>query len=226
MRYSLSLVLVIAILIIPVSYALSASIGNARMILRPNIEDGETITIDKSILVNNINNISVKVTLEPEEHYKKIITVFDEEFILQPDESKDAQFRITLKSGGNYQGRVVVSFTPVDPSIKWNSVKLASSIIIIANGTVTDEYYRVMGENNTEEDIETEELDIVEEEVEEETATDSIEDEEDVSISIGSAGHTTSEKEEKTNLFIGVLVVIGIIAVGLCIFFAIKKLIK
>ena len=34
---------------------------------------GETVEIDKSILVKNANDIAVKVTLEPDQNYRKII---------------------------------------------------------------------------------------------------------------------------------------------------------
>ena len=101
MRYALLLILIIGLLIIPLSYALTASIGNARMVLRPEVNEGQSTIIDKSILVKNVNNISVKVNLEADDNYKKIVEIFDNEFILQPGESKNAKFRITLTSGGD-----------------------------------------------------------------------------------------------------------------------------
>ncbi len=216
----LLLVLIVGVLVIPFSYSLTASIGNARMILRPVFEEGKTTTIDKSILVKNVNNISIKASLEPDDRYKKIIEIFDNEFILQPNESRNARFRITLKSGGRYEGKILVSFASADPSVKANSVGLSSTIIILAEGPVTGEYDKVMGQDAEDESVE-EEI----EEIEEDIPFENYEDiEENVSVSIGSAEPEIAEKEVSISPLIGILIAVGIIIVGLGVFFIVKAI--
>jgi len=229
MRNLTVLVLIVCILVIPVSYGLTASMGNARMVLRPEVEKGKTTTIDKSILVNNVNDIPIKVIFEPEGNYKKIITMIDNEFELQPTESKHAQFRIELKSGGDYDGKILVSFSPADPEVKDNSVGLASTIVILANGPITEDYYEVMSKENTTPDTEEEVVGIEEEGVIEESEQVS-ENQTGVSVSMGKPLETVKEPEiveaGNAGVLVGTLIVIVVIVIGLGIFFIIKKLSK
>jgi hypothetical protein len=156
------MLLIVLVLAVPFSYSLTASIGNARMILKPEVPEGKIVTIDKSLLVRNVNNISVNVSLEPDERYKRIIALGEESLILSPGESGTVPFTITLKSGGNYEGKILVTFRPQMPMEKQVPVGLSSTIIIVAQGPVNDEYYAVMApENSTEEEIPQEEADTV-----------------------------------------------------------------
>ena len=236
MRYPAFIILILLILVIPGAYALTASIGNARMVLRVDVEAGKITTIDKSIKVNNNNNISIKVALEPEDHYKKIIELIDGEFTLQPAESKDARFRINLKSGGLYEGKIIVSFAPANDTVKATPVGLSSTIIILANGTVTEDYYEVMRKKNeTQPEQPAEENESISNEEETEEIIDTAEEgpennESKVSVSIGSKIPKTAapveEEQPKTNPVIGAIIVAIIVLVGTGIFFMIKKLIR
>lgn len=230
MRNLLVLVLIATILVIPVSYGLTASMGNARMILRPVVEEGKITEINKYIKVNNVNDIPINVVLEPDENYKKIIEVFDNEFVLQPDESKKAKFRITLKSGGNYEGRITVSFAPADPEVKDNSVGLASTIIILAEGPVTDEYYEVMKKEDEIEPVEEDTEEPQEPERDAVIENEETSEENTVSVSMGSKpkiseGELEAEGEG-INPLSGILIMVIVIGAGLGIFFAVKKLSK
>jgi len=207
----------VLVLILPLCHALTASIGNAKMILRPDVPAGETITIDRSILVKNVNNVSVRVNLEPDEIYEKIIEIYDNEIVLEPGEEKKANFRITLTSGGKYSGKILISFGPADPDVKENSVGLASNIIIIAGGPITEDYYKVMEPEEDEED------DIFD--TNDSFDTDSEDEEETVSISIGGQKDKTKTPQTTTgpNPLVGIAIIVVFILLGLGIYFIIKK---
>src|SRR3989344_7836489 len=99
------------------------------MILYPKIGIFGT-TIEKSILVKNVNNVSVNITMEASEEIKDIIEVIDKQFTLAPGENKDAQFLIKLRKAGDYAGKITVQFTAAEGE-KAN-VGLISNIIIHA----------------------------------------------------------------------------------------------
>ena len=43
------------LLVLNFASAITGSIGNARMVLRPEVEEGKVTTIEKSVLVKNVN---------------------------------------------------------------------------------------------------------------------------------------------------------------------------
>lgn len=119
------------LLFVPASYALTASIGNAKMILRPTVEPGKETIIEKSIKVNNVNDIPVDIDLEVHGDLVDIVELLDESFTLQPGETRNANFIIALEYGGRYEGKIGVKFTPVGGG---QGVGLSSTIIILAEG--------------------------------------------------------------------------------------------
>ena len=112
------------------------SIGNARMVLYPNISSGEPTVIEKSIQVINVNNYSVNVTLKPDESLENYTTILDNAFILEPDESVQARFNLTFDQPGRYDGRIFVDFLPTISTMEGENstqaVGIASRIIVIA----------------------------------------------------------------------------------------------
>jgi len=110
---------------------ISASIGNARMILYPQVIPGEPTLLEKSIAVYNINQIDVKVDLKPSDELLPYVTISDNSFVLKPGESKDAKFTINISQPGRYEGKILISFLPND-ELNASGVGLASSIIVIA----------------------------------------------------------------------------------------------
>lgn len=132
--YSARLILFLVIFSMPLAYALTASMGNARMVIRANVTEGEITTIDKEIQVNNVNEYPIIVTLTSSKELEDIVTIADSEFVMQPDETKFAKFQINLEWGGTYDGKIFVSFAPEDKTMKQSPVGLASRIIILAEG--------------------------------------------------------------------------------------------
>jgi hypothetical protein len=118
------------VLLSSTAYGLTASIGNARMILHA---EAPTL-IERTVKVNNVNNMSVDVKLTAGGNLKDQIEILDNSFSLAPGESVDARFAINLEYGGQYEGKIMVAFRPTDPNTKATPVSLASTIIISATG--------------------------------------------------------------------------------------------
>jgi len=110
--------------------ALTATIGNARMVLRLNV--GEEV--EKSILVRNDNNISVRIELEAEGDLAKSLILKDKSFVLNPKEEKKAYFSIKATKNGTTETKINVKFIPPEGS----AVGLSSKIIVIAGGEDRD----------------------------------------------------------------------------------------
>ena len=111
--------------------AITGSIGNARMILYPEVNGWTTTTIEKTILVKNTNNVSVNISLKMDENSSKFIEIIDKDFILEPNTEKKAQFIIKVKKEGKYEGKINVFFSPVEG--KEAGVVLPSTIIVVAS---------------------------------------------------------------------------------------------
>ena len=112
--------------------AITASIGNARMILRAEIGD----KIEKYILVKNVNDVAVNIVLTASGDLEDYITIQNANFSLGPGEDKKAFFTIEVEKEGTTETKINVQFTPVGEK---NGAGLSSTIIIIADGTNLDE---------------------------------------------------------------------------------------
>ena len=122
-------ILVVALMLSFVSgvYAITGSIGNARMILRPDIGD----TIDRTILVRNVNDVSVDVKIVASGDLIDEINVIDDEFELAAGEEKNARFTINVKKAGTTENKFNVAFSPKEGG---NGVGLSATVIIIPQG--------------------------------------------------------------------------------------------
>ena len=129
--YLLPAILFMSLFLILPASAITGSIGNARMILR--LEKGETI--EKSILVKNVNDIAVEIEMFASGDLEGYIEIKDEKFTLQPDEEKKAGFTLEAGEDGTTESRINVKFTPTDGG---NGVGLSSTIIVVT-GTDSDD---------------------------------------------------------------------------------------
>jgi len=111
---------------------LTASIGNARVILYPEIFSGYSTIVNRTILIINPNPIDVKINVSASEEIWQYVKVTDSSFVLKPNESKDASFVITLTEPGRYEGKILVTFLPNTDEENVSGVGLASSLLIIA----------------------------------------------------------------------------------------------
>jgi hypothetical protein len=169
-----SLSLLLVVVLISNVFAITASIGNARMILRAEVGD----EIEKSIRVINDNDVAVDILLTVEGDLIDDIELVDEEFRLEPQEEKKAYFKIDVNTEGKTESTINVQFTPVDGK---NGAGLSSTVIVIAVGE---------GELDEEEEEEEEDEDEENEEEEENEVIDNDDEEVDVD---------TNEEEEEKN---------------------------
>lgn len=202
--------LFLIVLSLPFVYALTASIGNAKVILRVNASPEDPAIIERTILVNNKNEIPVNIILTPSNGFDKFVDIKDKEFVLQPSESKKALFILTIDRGGRIEGNINVGFSPADPTIKENNVGLSSNIIILSEGPIIEE--------PEEEDLDEEDAD------EEDTVP--IEPYEDIEEPIVEKEAKETVEKDGPSPLIGVLIIIGIIAVGLGLFFGLRFILK
>lgn len=137
----LIVILFLVVLIIGNVSAITAKIGNARVVLYPELNKIGKTTIDRTIKVINDNDVVVNVTLHVSQELKDIVKIIDKELILQPDEERDAKFQIILSKEGKYDGTINVLFTEFGGK---EGVVLASRLIIYAskggsNGNIDNE---------------------------------------------------------------------------------------
>lgn len=119
--------LLFAILCISSVFAITGSIGNARMVLRAKTGD----TIEKYVLVKNVNNVSVNIKISVSGDLEKYVKIKDEEFSLLPGEEKKAYFEIDVKKAGTTETKINVQFMQQEGK---NGVGLSSTVIVIAEG--------------------------------------------------------------------------------------------
>ena len=86
------LVLFIGLILVSSVYALTADIGNARMILQAKVGD----TISKSVLVQNVNNVSVDITAYASGDMENATVIQNPRFTLQPGEDNKINFTINF----------------------------------------------------------------------------------------------------------------------------------
>jgi hypothetical protein len=106
-------------------FAITASIGNARMILTAKTGD----VIEKSILVKNVNSEAVIINLSASGDLENYVKFKDTSFTLAPGEEKKANFTITVAKDGTTETKINVQFAPTEGK---NGVGLSSTVIINA----------------------------------------------------------------------------------------------
>lgn len=123
--------------------AITVSIGNAKMVVYANT--GETV--EKSILVQNTNDVALNIELFASGDLEDDITIKDTNFTLQPGEEKKAYFTIDVKKAGETESKINVQFTPLDGK---NGAGLSSTIIVIAGeGNADDDTNTDNGNDNS-----------------------------------------------------------------------------
>lgn len=105
--------------------AVTGSIGNSRMII--NAKTGDVI--ERTILVRNVNNISVAVEMYSDGDLASDLTIKNANFTLGPGEDKKVNVSIKVTKEGSTETRVNVRFTGVGEK---GGVGLTSTIIINA----------------------------------------------------------------------------------------------
>ena len=132
-RLSVGVIAVLFILLIIASFAsaITGAMGNAKMVLYPEVNGFTYTKIEKSILTKNVNDVPINISLQVDNETAKFIELIDETFILEPHTEKKAEFIVKVKDEGTYKGKIAVFFSPVDGD-KEAGVALSSEIVVIA----------------------------------------------------------------------------------------------
>ncbi|MFH1510527.1 MAG: hypothetical protein ABIF10_02455 [Candidatus Woesearchaeota archaeon] len=212
MRVALVIALIATVVFclgLPSVSALTASIGNARMIIHTDASPEQPAVIQKSIRVNNVNDVPVQIGLRSQGDIKDYTEVLDKGFTLQPGETVDARFVITLEYGGTYEGKILVDFFPVEGSTKQTPVGLASTVIIISQGPQNP------NPPTGSEEVSEEDLEYVNSEPAEEPAE--VMDNPDT-VSPSSAGKSLQSAKEKASPLVGMMIIGFVIIIGIVVY--------
>ena len=131
--------------------AITGSMGNARMVLYPEVNGITNTIIEKSILVKNVNDVPITVKLEVEESSVGFLELMEEEIILEPGTDKKVEFEVKVKKPGKYEGKINVYFSEIDGD--GPGVALASNIIVIAKNPKDIDEPETPEEPNTQDPI-------------------------------------------------------------------------
>ena len=143
--YLITFAIFLIILSVSSALAITASIGNARMILKANV--GEKI--EKYILVKNVNEYPVDIEIFASGDLTKDIEIIDNNFTLEAGEEKKANFIINVKKSGTTESQINVQFKPHNEEDGKNGAGLSSTIIVSAVGTSIFDFSSNSEENST-----------------------------------------------------------------------------
>lgn len=209
------------ILILPIVYSLTAAVGNARAVLNMNASPEKPAVLQRTILVQNRNEIPIKATLMVDKKFEKFIEIIDKELTVEPGKSKNARYTLTMDRGGDFEIKINVLFESADPTIKENKVGMSATLIIHSNGPIINDTEEIETEPikpEEDEPITGPKNPFLEVEPAEEESTEEIPIESEVS-------DEDAEKESiKAGPLIGTLIILVIIGVGLGVYFIIQKL--
>jgi len=138
-------ILLILLINISFSSAITGAMGNAKMVLYPEVNGWTNTVIEKSILVKNANDVPINITLKLDEEGENFLELVDKSFILEPRTEREAQFLVKVKTEGTYQSKINVFFSSVDGQKA--GVALASEITVIAK---KDQGYDETNDENTD----------------------------------------------------------------------------
>lgn len=123
-----SLIVIFLMFLVPLVNGLVGTIGNAKAIVTVDLE--KTDILERTVLVRNVNNVSVTIKLESDGDLEDIIEILDNDFVLKENEEKNARFKVTIPKEGIYNGNIIVFFKP--PEGKGAGVALQSTWTIKA----------------------------------------------------------------------------------------------
>ena len=123
-----SLIFIVLVCLIPLANGITGAIGNAKAIVTVDLKKSNIL--ERTVLVKNVNNVSLDIKLEVSGDLENITELLDKEFTLKENEEKNARFKVTIPKEGTYNGNIIVFFTP--PEGHGAGVALQSNWIIKA----------------------------------------------------------------------------------------------
>lgn len=124
MHQKLFSILILVIFSLILFNSVSAILGYLRpaiMIIRLNTTD----TVERSLTVKNVNNVSIAVNSSISGNISEVITIKNPTFEILPNETKTIDFITKTDKPGVYSGQVVVAYNN-------EQIQLASDITVVA----------------------------------------------------------------------------------------------
>ncbi len=205
----LTLFLVFVLVVSSVS-AITGSVGNLKVVLRPEVNKGDVVVIDRVLKINNVNDVDIKVTLTPDQILDSFSEIIDKEFILKPGESKDAKFKLNLKNSGTYTGKIYIRFSELEG--KNPGVVLSSTVTIVASGTAPEFV----------EPEETEEVPNEPEKIDNDVVNGDSE-EQKVDVSLGDKDLENKENIDVANPLVGIFIIFLVLVIGIGLLLMFKR---
>jgi hypothetical protein len=119
----------VVLLIVANASALTGRLGNSRMVLR--LETGETA--ERYLSIENVNDVPIKISLAASGDLADNLEIKDNDFSLEPGESRKAYFTVKADEEGTTETKINVMYTPPEGS----GIGLTANIIVIASGEST-----------------------------------------------------------------------------------------
>tara|TARA_Y100000310_G_scaffold150569_2_gene150048 strand:- start:576 stop:1088 length:513 start_codon:yes stop_codon:yes gene_type:complete len=91
-------------------FALTSSIDKPKMVIYKELVDGETLTFEESVIVNNVNDVEVKIIVEASGYWEGKVVVDEPEVILPAGETKEIFYTVSVSEFGNLGGDIIVTF--------------------------------------------------------------------------------------------------------------------
>jgi len=213
MKKALLLILVFLVLIGDV-FALTAALGTARGIVRVDVEEGQTVTLDRTLKVINKNDVNVKVGLEVSGDFVGRMDLEETELLLSPGEEKEVRYLVRINQPGTYQGKIRAGFAREDG--QGAGVGTIYTLIVLAEGP-GEEFVSETQPAENQDNTNTEDITDEDNEITGDVVDDNTDDSGDgVNVAFG---NTKPGVQKQTNtdatvliavLVVGVIIILGV----------------
>ena len=201
----------LVLLLIPGVFGLTAAVrGKATISVEASPED--PVILERTLYIENRNEIPVKVTIFNDGIYDDFLDFDETEVNLEPDESRDISYKLTIDRGGNFDVKINVAFEPAEADTGENKVGVPIVLTIRSKGPEIPLPEPEEDEPDTPEYVEG-----TPQEGEGNFSLD---------IGLNKPPEETQEKDSDSSLIFGMIIIFIIILIGLTIFFIILKLLK
>ncbi|MDI6826211.1 MAG: hypothetical protein QMD36_03395 [Candidatus Aenigmarchaeota archaeon] len=135
MKMLFAVFIVVSLLMIQSTLALTAYLRPPKMTIRLNTSD----TIERSLEIKNFNNITIGIGTRIVGNLSEVVRIEESSFYLEPNETRTLDFKTKANDPGVYVGEIQVTYSA-------NSglpVTLPAEIIVVATEKSTQNYNNI-----------------------------------------------------------------------------------
>jgi hypothetical protein len=108
-------------------FALTSSIDKPKMVIYKELVDGESLTFQESVIVNNVNEVEVKIIVKASGYWEGKVVIDEPEVILQAGETKEIFYTVSVNEFGNLGGDIIVTFKD---EVEKSELALAQRLVV------------------------------------------------------------------------------------------------